>query len=152
LRDLDALRNDRALAADLTTASWRERLNLSVPTRSPMDAAAVLSTLTRDHALTLFEYFLTDKAGHGRIETPPASLLTDLDRVLGTLADDFDPAREALVVTSDHGNLEEMSHARHTRNPVPLVVYGWAAPFFRDAQSLVDVTPSLVAALRSEGA
>lgn len=149
LRDLSSLRSERAVAADLKGASWRERLNLDVPTRSPAEAAAILAALTRDHALTLFEYFLTDKAGHRRIDTPPASLLAELDGVLGALVDHLDPARDALVITSDHGNLENMSHTQHTRNPVPLVVYGWAAPFFTDAQSLMDVTPSIVEALRS---
>jgi len=149
LRDLAALRDERAVAADLTSASWKERLNLDVPTRSLAEAAAVLAALTRDHALTLFEYFLTDKVGHRRIDTPPASLLAELDCVLGALVDRLDPAHDALVVTSDHGNLENMSHTQHTRNPVPLVVYGWAAPFFTDARSLTDVTPCLVEALRS---
>lgn len=149
LRDLSALRDERAVAADLTSVSWRERLNLDVPARSPAEAATILAALTRDHALTLFEYFLTDKAGHRRIDTPPAQLLADLDCVLGALVDRLDPARDALVVTSDHGNLEDLSHTQHTRNPVPLVVYGWAAPFFRDARSLTDVTPCIVEALRS---
>jgi phosphopentomutase len=99
--------------------------------------------------LTLFEYFLTDKVGHGRDDTPPESLLQSLDQFLEGVLDELNPARDTLLLTSDHGNLEDTSHTQHTRHPVPLLVYGWAAPYFRNANALTDVTPGIVQALRS---
>jgi 2,3-bisphosphoglycerate-independent phosphoglycerate mutase len=149
IRDIDALRNERALPADLTGAIWRDILELDVPPRSLSDTADVLASTARQHAFTLFEYFLTDKVGHNRIDTPPEALLRDLNQFLDALLDALDPARETLLVTSDHGNLEDMSHTQHTRNPVPLLVHGWAAPHFTEATDLTDVTPGIVAALRS---
>jgi len=149
LRDLDALRNRRAVAADLTNRSWRTQLGLEVPARRPAEAAEVLLSTARLHAFTLFEYFLTDKVGHGRVDTPAAQILGDLDRSLESLIDRMDPARDTLVLTSDHGNLEAGAHTQHTRNPVPLLVYGWAAPHFAEAADLTDVTPGIVQALRA---
>jgi len=149
IRDIDALRSGRALPADLTGAVWRNILELDVPTRTLSDAAQTLAATTRQHAFTLFEYFLTDKVGHSRIDTQPESLLTDLNQFLSALLDALNPVRETLLITSDHGNLEDMSHTQHTRNPVPLLVYGWAAPHFRQAADLTDVTPGIVEALRS---
>ncbi len=149
LRDVRSLRTGDALAADLTGRTWRDHLHLDVPERTLPDAADVLVSTMRQHALTLFEYFLTDKVGHRRIDTPPESLLQTLDQFLGAVLQRLDPTRETLLITSDHGNLEDTSHTQHTRNPVPLLVYGWAAPYFTEATTLTDVTPGIVTALRS---
>jgi hypothetical protein len=149
LRDISALREERALSADLTGAVWREHLGLDIPERSVEAAGQTLRSITQQHAFTLFEYFLTDKVGHRRIDTPPATLLDTLDAFLSALLDTLNPAQDTLLITSDHGNLEDTSHTQHTRNPVPLIAYGWAAPFFTKATSLTDVTPGIVRALRS---
>lgn len=148
LRGRSALRDRRAVVADLTGASWRTHLDLEPPDWTPSEAADVLLATARRHAFTLFEYFLTDKAGHARIDTPPAALLDDLDRVFGALLARLDPETDTLLVTSDHGNLEDLSHTQHTRHPVPLLVHGWAAPHFAQVQDLTDIAPAIVAALR----
>jgi len=150
LRDLDALRARRAVAADLTAKGWRDALQLDVSLRTPADAAQALFSTHRDHALTLFEFFQTDKVGHRRIDLAPGVLLERLNRFLGRLLDLLDPTQDTLVVTSDHGNLEDTRHTQHTRNPVPLLAYGWAAPHLADARTLAGVTPGIVEALRTE--
>ncbi len=150
LRDLDALRANRAVAADLTAEAWRDTLHLDVSPRTVTDAAEHLFATHRDHAITLFEYFQTDKVGHGRSDLPPPLLLDRLNSFLGRLLDLLDPTQDTLLVTSDHGNVEDTSHTQHTRNPVPLFVYGWAAPYFAEARDLTDVTPGIVAALRDD--
>lgn len=150
LRDIDALRQGRAVAADLTAAAWRESLHLDVPLRTPAESGSHLAALQQDYAFTLFEYFYTDKVGHGRLDTPPASLLDGLDDFFAALLNHLDPETETLLVTSDHGNFENSTHTQHTRNPVPLLVLGWAAPHFATATDLTDVTPCIRAALREE--
>jgi hypothetical protein len=149
IRDIDALRADRALAADLTGTSWRDALHLDVARREPAKAGHVLANTARQHAFTLFEYFLTDKAGHDRIDTPPAALLGQLDAFFDGLLQVLDPTHDTLLITSDHGNLEDTSHTQHTRNPVPLIAYGWAAPHFAAATDLTGVAPAVVRALRA---
>ena len=150
LRDLDALRAERAVTADLTADAWRDALHLDVSPRAAPQAAQHLFNTHREHLCTLFEYFQTDKAGHGRGDLAPDAVLGRLARFLGRLLDLLDPARDTLLVTSDHGNVEDTSHTQHTRNPVPLVVHGWAAPYFENARDLTDVTPGIVDALRAE--
>lgn len=149
LRTLSDLREGQALSADLTGTTWREQLHLDVDERSPAQAAGTLGAITRENAFTLFEYFLTDKVGHRRIEMTPSRLLDAINTLLSGLLEDLNPARDTLLLTSDHGNLEDTSHKQHTRNPVPLIVYGWAAPFFENATDLTDVTPGIVEALRT---
>jgi len=147
VRGLEALREGRALTADLTGAAWRGQLDLDVEALSVAEAGRRLAALSRAHRFTLYEYFLTDKLGHGRLDLPPATLLTQLDRFFDALIKSLDPDVETLVVTSDHGNLEQMDVKTHTRHPVPLLVYGWAAPFFQSVTDLTGVTPALVQAL-----
>ena len=149
IRNISDLRQGRALPADLTGTTWREALDLEIPERSPKQAGGILTALHREHHFTLLEYFYTDKVGHKRINTLPQVLLKTLDQFLKGLLTDLDPAHESLLVTSDHGNLEDTSHTQHTRNPVPLIVYGWAAPHFAEATDLTDVTPGIVRALRA---
>jgi hypothetical protein len=142
--DLDA---GRALAADLTGETWRRLLD---PTHGPIseaEAARRLAVLTGDHALVLSEYFLTDKAGHSRDPGRARRVLASLDRFVGALLDRLDPARDLLVLASDHGNLEDLGTKTHTRNPVPLVALGAGAGRFADARSVLDVTPRVVGAL-----
>jgi hypothetical protein len=149
IRDIAALRKGRALPADLTGTSWRDLLDLNVPSQEPSQAGSVLARTARSHAFTLFEYFLTDKAGHNRIDTPPVVLLDQLDDFFAGLLRALDPTHDTLLITSDHGNLEDTSHTQHTRNPVPLIVYGWAAPHFATATALPDVAPGIVRALQA---
>jgi Phosphoglyceromutase len=124
-------------------------LELDVAQTSPSDAADILFSIARNHWVTLFEYFRTDKVGHARIDGPTKAVLGDLDELFSGLLDDLDPTRDTLLITSDHGNVEDVSHTQHTRNPVPLIAYGWAAPFFADATTLTDVTPALIEAVRA---
>ena len=152
IRTIDDLRSGRALTAELTGHAWADQLDLSVDVIDETRAGQRLVALHRRHALTVFEYFLTDKAGHGRIDTPPATILHRLDRFFGALLDALDPATDTLVVTSDHGNVEDARRTTHTRHPVPLLAYGWAAPHFASARTLTDVTPAIVEALRAPSA
>jgi len=50
---------------------------------------------------------------------------------------------DTFVLTSDHGNLEDLRIKTHTRNPVPLLVKG-EVEYFKDVESILDVTPSIV--------
>jgi phosphopentomutase len=54
--------------------------------------------------------------------------------VLGALR-----ASDTLLITSDHGNIESIAAPTHTRNPVPLLVVGPAAPAFTAAGSIADL-------------
>ncbi len=67
---------------------------------------------------TLYEYFLTDKAGHTQDRDRCEQVLRDLDRFLAAYLEAAPPGATTLL-TSDHGNIEDLSTRSHTRNPVP---------------------------------
>jgi 2,3-bisphosphoglycerate-independent phosphoglycerate mutase len=142
-RDGD-VREGRALTAEITGQVWRDALGLDVPLRTPHEAGHVLHANSRRHDLVLFEYFVTDKAGHSQDPERARASLADLDALLAGYLDAMDPARDLLVLTSDHGNLEDLSVRTHTFHPVPLLAYGLGADYFAGATSLLDVTPTLV--------
>ena len=56
-----------------------------------------------------------------------------------------------VVLTSDHGNLEDGTHTLHTRNPVPLLAVGPAAGRFADLERLDQVAGRILQVLGVPG-
>ncbi len=146
LRTLDDLARGEAVAADLTGRRLREA-GFPVTPIDEAEAARHLAALLRRYHFVLFEYFLTDQAGHRQDLNEAWRVLSSLDRFFSELLNLLDPEHHLLVVTSDHGNLEDLRVRTHTRNPVPLIALGCGAGLFRHARDLRDVTPAIVAAL-----
>ena len=143
LRTADDLRAGRALPADLTGETWRRLIDPDHAPTTEAEAARRLAALASRHAFTLYEFFLTDKAGHSRDADRAARVLRGLDAFYQALVEAL-PGDALLVVSSDHGNLEDLGTKSHTRHPVPLVAWGPGAGAFADAASLLDVTPRVV--------
>ena len=82
-----------------------------------------------------------------------AGELSKLDDFMKALLEELGPELgedTLLLLTSDHGNLEDLSVKTHTRNPVPFVARGPAASDFTDVRSILDVTPAILRSLGSE--
>ncbi len=112
----------------------------------PDGSARVLSELAAAHALTVLDVWLTDAYGHAQDRAAATELLERLDVALRFLVADPQGAVArgvTLVVTSDHGNVEDLSVPTHTRNPVPLHAVGPGADAFARAGSLLDVAPAI---------
>ncbi|REJ79910.1 MAG: metalloenzyme [Acidobacteria bacterium] len=138
-------------AADTTDAD--EDGGSAPPSQRPIGLGPVyaeqagrhLADLLGDHELVLYETFLTDLVGHGRTELSPRQALARIDSLLSGVAPAIDAQGATVVLVSDHGNIEETDHRRHTRNPVPLLALGPAAARFAACVSLCDVTPAVLA-------
>lgn len=142
----DLLRGE-AIFQDITNAALIER-GLSAPLRDPWDAGAILAGLTARHDFTMFEYFQTDLAGHSQDLNRCVQVLQTLDGMLAGFLDAADIDRTLLLLTSDHGNIEDLRVRTHTVNPVPAAFYGrnQADPMLAVA-SLLDIAPVLSAYL-----
>jgi bisphosphoglycerate-independent phosphoglycerate mutase (AlkP superfamily) len=125
----------------------REHLGIDLPLVAAREAGARLARLAAAHDLVLYETFLPDLAGHRRID--PAWVLSRLDDLLGGVLDHL-PGGVTLVLTSDHGNVEDTTTKAHTVNPVPLLVIGPGAGHFEAATALTDVAPGILAVLGAE--
>lgn len=147
LRTLDDARAGRAVPFDFTGEVLRAH-GVDAPRWSIAEAAGTLAAAARDVDLALFETFLTDKAGHAQDMAWARHEIVRLERFLVALLEAVDPREQLVVVTSDHGNLEDLSTRSHTRSPVPLLASGpGAAAFVAGARSLRDVAPRLLSAI-----
>lgn len=142
IRTLDDLVAGRALSADLTRVGLRVVADRDIEVVSEIDAAEHLLGLASDHLLTIFEYFHTDKAGHAQDRADADRRLASLSAFLDTLVEQA-PADTSILVTSDHGNLEDLSVKTHTMHPVPLAVAGPGAAAFSECRSISDVAPAV---------
>jgi hypothetical protein len=144
----DDLRLGRALSADFTAQGWRERLGLpDTPVLAPIEAGGRLRELANAQDFSLFEYWLSDYAGHSQDMDAACRLLETFDQVLEGLLAGWDDEGGLILVTSDHGNLEDLSTRRHTTNPVPALVIG--APelrrrFTHGLHDLTGVAPAIL--------
>jgi hypothetical protein len=140
------LAQGKAVGADITGVGWPEPSDHVEPV-APEVAGRRLAALGRDASFVLFEYFATDKAGHSLDIERAHTALEKLDRFIGGVVASLDFSTQSLVLTSDHGNIEDMSTKTHTRNPVPLLVRGEAAGAFAGVDDLVGVTDAVVGSL-----
>lgn len=143
LRGIEDLLAGEAVTWDVCRDLFGRGVDDPLPPVEPAEAGRHLATLAARHDLTLWETFLTDLAGHGR---PGASRQEALRRVDGLLGGVLEhrPPELTVVLTSDHGNLEDAAHTRHTTHPVPLLAVGPHARRFRALRRLTEVTPKIL--------
>lgn len=147
LKTADDLRAGRALSADFTGKAWRDRLGFEdTPVLEPQEAGERLAALTGQHDFTLFEFWLSDYIGHSRNMDAACSMLDTFDQVLGGLLDAWNEDQGLILLTSDHGNLEDVSTRRHTINCVPGLIIGppqYRHPFSASLCDLTDIAPAI---------
>ncbi|MBX0330221.1 metalloenzyme [Oscillochloris sp. ZM17-4] len=148
LRDLDDLRAGRALSWDITRQAIHSRgEGEGLPLITPDLAGAHLADIARAHRLVFFECFLPDLAGHGRMGADGVhEALVRIDGLLGGLLAAKQPA-DTVLITSDHGNIEDSRTPSHTRSPVPLLVIGPDAERFAGVERIDQVAPAILANL-----
>ncbi len=123
LREHD-LREGRGLSADITGEGWKDLGYPDMPVIEPGEAGRRLATLASEFDFVLFEYWKTDHAGHSQSRTEAALVLERFDAMLAGLLAHIDWKSTLVVITSDHGNIEDLNTRGHTRNPVPAVLFG----------------------------
>jgi 2,3-bisphosphoglycerate-independent phosphoglycerate mutase len=139
------LAEGRAVASSITNERWREHLGSDVPDVTPEDAARTLARIAGDADVTLFAHYDTDYSGHRGALDGAVTALERVDAFLGALADAL-PPDTLLVVSSDHGNVEDV-RGGHTLNPVPVLAVGAGREQFVNVQSLMDVIPIILQAI-----
>jgi 2,3-bisphosphoglycerate-independent phosphoglycerate mutase len=123
LPTFDDVRQGMALPHDLS-GERAQSLGFEMPTFSARQAAEVIWRAPFDCGL--FEYFLTDDAGHAQSFEQAHRYLKRFDDFLSEVLRQK-PADAQVLVTSDHGNIEDLSTRNHTLNAVPVLYSGPAA-------------------------
>jgi 2,3-bisphosphoglycerate-independent phosphoglycerate mutase len=139
LPDREALCAGRALSADFTGEGWHTHLgDHSVPAHSLREAGHLMARLASERDFAFFEHWPTDLVGHRGPMAEGIRLLERFDAVLAGVLESWNQDVNLIIITSDHGNLEDLSRRSHTQNLVPTLLIGrdWRAA----ADGLHDLT------------
>jgi 2,3-bisphosphoglycerate-independent phosphoglycerate mutase len=116
----------------------------------PITDALVDAIERRQHDFIVANYANPDMVGHTGVWSAAVTAADFVDACLGRVVRSALGRGDDLVITADHGNIEEMRDAqgrpqtKHTTSPVPLVL---VSERFRDVRlrdgELSDVAPTL---------
>ncbi len=130
LRTWDDVRRGRALTGTMTHElearfNWEALGQPPLPARSPAEAARILADLAGRHDFTFYKYQMADLVSHtGRVELARAVFQT-IEDFVGEVLNRIDPAETVVIITSDHGHLEQVAFAHgHPRSKVPTWYFG----------------------------
>ena len=144
VRRFHLLESRAAVSHDLTRKALVTR-GYSGEHLSPVEAANDLVAIATENTFTLFEFFQTDRAGHACDLEQAMSVLAKLDLFVSTVLELSKEEDLLVVLTSDHGNIEDLSVRTHTQNTVPFMVVGPGETAMRDqVDALDDITPALL--------
>ncbi|MCC6168087.1 MAG: alkaline phosphatase family protein [Caldilineaceae bacterium] len=146
LNDHDDLVAGRALAADFTSAGWVSQLGYSdIPVYAPGEAGAKLWALAQPYQFLFFEHWQTDVLGHRGELAQAVKVLATFDAFLGGLLEAIDMASTLVIISSDHGNVEDCSDRRHTTNPAFTLILGaQRQAVAARVQTLTDFAPAIL--------
>jgi len=137
---------DRLLIPSPKVATYDQKPEMSAPEVTE----AVLERLTR-YDFILLNFANPDMVGHTGSLPAAIAAVEAVDRCLGKIAAAMEDLKAPMIVTADHGNVEEMlepdgqPHTAHTSNPVPFIL-AYEPLRFASLRSgiLADVAPTVL--------
>jgi 2,3-bisphosphoglycerate-independent phosphoglycerate mutase len=149
-KTIEDLRAGTAVYHDFTNRFLAER-GEDVPVRTPEEAALILARVSREHSFTLYEHFIADAAGHEQDVEFALRVLRELASFVRNVLANLDLEHTTVMLTSDHGNVEDLSTRNHTLNLVPTLAWGPGRERVRArVRSLADITPAVFELLTHE--
>jgi hypothetical protein len=137
-----------AFSVDFTGEGWRKQLGYKdAPLMNAEEAGRHLAAVAQSYDLAFFEFWPSDYAGHHQDRQGAIDLLQQIDAVLGGLLAEWNDDNGLILITSDHGNMEDLSQRHHTSNPVPALVIGAKTlrdPFCANLKDIIGVTPAIL--------
>lgn len=131
---INDLKNGKAVHWDITNSTLQNEVTVI----SPFEAGQNLKSITNDYDLVLFECFLPDLIGHKRDMNSSILFLEMFDEFLRGVIANKSPNVNVLI-SSDHGNIEDLSTGSHTKNLVPLIFIGNLAHDFSRINSIDEI-------------
>lgn len=154
LMTAEDLQAGEAFSVDFTGEGWAAQSEFPpAPVYPPHQAGLRLAEVSSQYDLTWFDYWISDYAGHKREMDQALDLLASFDKVLEGLQEAWESRQDLFVLTSDHGNLEDLRVRGHTENPVPALLLGPRSlrrSFSRDLKDLTDFAPAVLRTIFSQ--
>ncbi|AFM10783.1 alkaline phosphatase family protein [Turneriella parva] len=133
----------RSLYMDLN--NWFLRKNgMKIPFGSARASGRKLVQIAQNYDMVVFEYFFTDKVGHEQSWGAAKRIIRQVDDFLSGVWEELDAERDTVVISSDHGNLEDLSVKTHTQNPVGTWVHGKHAALFAGRVKALNDIPQVI--------
>jgi 2,3-bisphosphoglycerate-independent phosphoglycerate mutase len=139
------LKARRALTAEYTGYPWRDHLGITdIPFFTPYEAGKEMVRISRDYDFSFHSQWMTDWVGHRGTMEQAVELIEIFDDVMRGVLDAWDDNEGLVLVTSDHGNMEEMNNKKHTEADVPSLIIGKdKAEFAQGFSKLTDFVPAM---------
>ncbi len=128
----------KAVHWDITNFTLQDTPGNGIPSIVPYMAGQNLLHLATEYDLILYECFLPDLIGHRKDMEKATAFLETFDSFLKGLIDEKSP-NVNILISSDHGNLEDLSTGGHTKNLVPLFCLGSLAPEFSSVNRIDQI-------------
>jgi hypothetical protein len=137
----EELRAGEAVSPGFTGQGWHDMLGYKdIPILSLFDSGRQIGAIAGQYDLSFFEHWPSDRSGHRGPVGDAVAHLEMIDTAVGGLLEAWDDQAGMLIITSDHGNIEEKNHRQHTRNPVPTILVGAGhADLAQDIHNLADI-------------
>ncbi len=135
-----------ALSADFTGEGWRTFLGFKdAPLFDPESAGSNLANLASQYDFSFFEYWASDYAGHKQDMEWAVKQLEVFDGVLKGMLSGSNWKFDLLLITSDHGNMEDLGTRKHTASNVPLLLFGNKTnrDVFSNVLDLAGIAPAI---------
>lgn len=146
------LRKNAGISADFNRDRWEELGDHGIAKITAETAGEHCAQMAQQVDFLLFEYWLTDHAGHSQKMDFSTVVLERLDQFLSGLLKTLPLDRFSVILISDHGNIEDLSTKSHTRNSVPGIFLGAARnKFAARVKNLTHITPRIVKFLTEHG-
>jgi hypothetical protein len=138
LRTWADVRHGEALTGTLTHElearfNWEALGESPLPARTAAEAARMLTNLAGQHDFTFYKFQLADMISHtGRVELA-RDVFGLIEEFVGAVLGAIDPAETVVIITSDHGHLEQVAFTRgHPKGSVPTWYFGHDAEAHAD--------------------
>ena len=138
---LQDIKNKKALYHDFSNSEIIEK-GFCLPKYNSEIASSVIVSQSKQNDLVLYEYFLTDKAGHSRDIKYAIKEINKIESLIYNVAKKIFGTDNTLIVCSDHGNIEDSRIKSHTLNPAFFAV--WTKKQIKPLKSLLDIFPLIV--------
>lgn len=142
----------RVLVPSLKVATYDQAPAMQTPKVCEMACQAIQ---TGEYPFIVVNFANPDMVGHTGFMEAAVEAVGSVDEAFGQLLEATKQARGSLLITADHGNVEQMidlrtgePHTAHTTNPVPFIVADFSGSLNGNSRlangSLEDVAPTIL--------
>jgi hypothetical protein len=114
----------------------------NLPIYNSRTAANILVELSETNDLILYEYFLTDAAGHSKNMELAVAELMKIESLIFNVLEEVQNRNVTVIVCSDHGNLEDIRYKSHTLNPAYFAI--WTKNEIKRIKSLIEIKQLII--------